>query len=591
MSDIVAPNPVFADPVTFEVYRSQLVGLADEMGLIILRTSHSPILNHALDFSTAVCDASGRVLAQGNSMMVHIGTFPDAMSMIVDRWRDDLAPGDVFIFNDEDRVSQHLPDMYVAQPYFVGRELVGFGICCAHHVDIGGHTAGGMDVLAQSIFAEGIRIPLVKLYRAGKADEAVLAILKRNVRLPELLMGDLSGQLAALHAGEGGIAKLVERYGSDHFARLAEELLDYTERMVRREIAAIPDGRYEFADQLDDDGVGGGPVPLRVAITVRGDAIEVDWTGSGPQAASAINCHIANTRSISYGALQATFREQVAGNDGFRRAVDVVAPPNTIVNAGRTAARGARGLTIYRMVDTMLGALAQAMPERVPAAADGGPALVRFFGVDREGEAFVLPVGPWISGWGARMGSDGLDHASPLGANFANIPVEEVERSRRVRFEHRGFVPDTEGVGCWRGCYSVRFDIRFLSEGTLQLLTQRRVVRPYGLAGGHPGSASSNTIDRGSGPEQLPISAAISVSVGDLVSHVHSSGGGWGNPLEREPEAVLQEVLDEKMSRTRACEQYGVVLDDGLDGHLAVDRIGTLERRSDLGAASVCQTP
>jgi N-methylhydantoinase B len=571
----------FADPITFEVFRNSLTGLANEMGLVILRSAHSPTLTHALDFSTALCDHMGRVLVQGNSMMVHIGTFPAAMDLLIERWGHDLAPQDLFIFNDEDSVAQHLPDIYAIQPYFSSSEtLIGFGICSAHHVDIGGQNAGGVDVLAATIYAEGLQIPLIKLYERGKINQSVLEIMRRNVRTPDMLVGDLSGQRAALQFGETGLRQLVELHSLPVFQRLSAELLDYSERLTRAEIRGIPDGRYQFEDWIDDDGRGGGPTRLLVTVTVRDDEVTVDWSGSGEQVPTGMNCQIANTRSISYGALQTVFVNEVQCNDGFRRAISVSAPPNTIVNASRPAARGARGLTIYRVLDTVLGALGQAVPDRVPAAADGGPAIVRFAGVDATGTPFLHNLGPWISGWGGRMGADGNDHASPLGANFATIPLEELESEAGLQVTHQRFVVDSEGPGQWRGCFAVELALRFYVSGSLQLLTQRRTVRPYGLADGGLGSPSSNTLVRDGKAAALPINVTFDTQPGDVVTHVHASGGGWGDALLRDPDAIWADLVDKKITPEHALDCYGVATYVGADGELLVDHEQTAELRA-----------
>jgi N-methylhydantoinase B len=552
----------FEDPIGFEVFKNSLVGLADEMGLVTLRTSHSPVLNQAMDFSTALCAPDGSVLAQGNSMMIHLGTFPDAMSLLLRKSAGQFAPGDVFVFNDEDEVAQHLPDLYTMRPYFLDERLVGFGVCTAHHVDIGGRSPGGMDIESREIFQEGLQLPLVKLYHAGVLNQDVFEILMRNVREPELYAGDLESQLAALHLGETGMRRLVKQHTLSGFTRLANELLDYSERLARAEISEIPDGSYSFEDWLDDDGVSGEPVRIHVTVEVIEDTIVVDWSGTAPQVGSALNCHIANTRAISYGALQATFRGDVVSNSGFYRPVTVKAPPGTIVNATRPAARGVRGITIYRLIDAVLGALAQAIPDRVTAAADGGPALLLIAGSDASGGRFVRNVGPFISGWGAREGADGNQAVSPLGANFASVSVEDMESEGLVRIERWGLVPDTGGPGTWRGCLGVEVHMRFLSASTaLQVRTQRRDIQPYGLSGGGPGARSSNVWEAPEGEIDLPVYCAVSLGRDEVFRHTHSGGGGFGDPLLRDPDLVLEDALDGKVSEEGALRDYGVVVD------------------------------
>jgi N-methylhydantoinase B len=559
----------FKDPITFEVFKNGLIGLADEMGLVTLRTSHSPTLSMAMDFSTAFCDPQGQVLAQGNSMMIHVGTFPDAMTAVLEKYAGRIYPGDVYIFNEMDAVAQHLNDLYVVKPCFIGDELIGFGVSTAHHVDVGGSVPGSMDITASEIFQEGLQIPLVKLYEKGRLSEAVMDILMRNVRLPALYSGDLEGQVAALHAGETGLIALVERYSLQGFRELSRELLDYTERLTQAAIARIPDGTYEFEDWIDDDGVNidHDPVSFRVKIIVSGDEIIVDWAGTAPQVESSINVHITNTRSVSYGVLMGAFQEEIPSNQGFYRRVTVRAPEGSIVNAKRPAARGFRGLgSCYRMIDTLLGALHKAVPDRIPAAGDGGPGMLQLTGTDPVHGRFVeMGMGAGSSGWGGRPGLDGIDYVSPFGANVALRPIESTEQEGRLRIERMSYEPDTGGAGRWRGCLSLRTEARILVDGVvLRLRTQRQKTRAYGLAGGKPGTPSSTVLNPGRRDEtSLPQTAIVKLKKNDLLQYIHSSGGGFGDPFLRDPQAVLADVLDEKITAAYAKREYGVAIDLG----------------------------
>ena len=572
------------DPITFEVFRSALVSLADEMGLMTQRTAHSPTINQAMDFSTALCDDKGQVLAQGHCMMIHIGTVPDAMKAVLNRYGDQLTPGDVFVFNHTPEAAQHLPDFYVVKPYFVNSRMVGFGVSTVHHVDVSGMTAGGMDMNARSIFQEGLQLPVVRLYEAGRLNESVYDIVMRNTRAPDLVAGDLDGQLAALHLGEVGIHQLIDRYGLDAFSALGAELLAYTEDLTRQAIRSLPDGYYDFEDWLDDDGAGGPPVRLHVAVTVDGDHIHFDWAGSAPQVPSALNCHIANTKSCTYGALMGIFGDSIPSNEGFYRPITISAPPGSVVNADRTAALGVRGITCYRLIDTVLGALGRCVPDRVPAGSCGGPVIIKTSGNDRVRGPFIQSLGGIAAAWGGGLDRDGLDGTSPFGANIAYVPVEEHERPGFVRINHFAYVPDSGGPGRWRGGLALSLGIEFLADETdVQLRSQRRHFQSYGLQGGRPGSTSMNLLQRGETEVELPVLANVTVHRGDTILHIHSSGGGYGDPLTRDPQAVLDDVLDDKVSHAHARSEYGVVI---APGAAIVDSDATfvLRRRGGLTA-------
>jgi N-methylhydantoinase B len=579
----------FKDPITFEVFKNGLTGLADEMGLVLLRTGHSPILSQAMDFSTAFGDPDGRVLAQGISMMIHVGTFPDVLSAVLRKFDGRIYPGDVYIFNCMDEVTQHLNDTYLVRPCFLEEKLIGFALTCAHQMDVGGSVPGSMDISASEIFQEGLQIPLVKLYERGELKESVVDIALRNVRLPALYWGDVEGHVAALRTGEIGLAAMVERYSLEGFRALSNELLDYTERVTRAAIEKIPDGTYEFEDWLDDDGISvtHDPIPLRVKIVIAGDSAVVDWEGTAPQVASSINVHITNTRSVSYGVLMGAIQEEILSNEGFYRCISVRAPDGSLVNAKRPAAVGYRGAgCCYRMVDALLGALHHAVPDRIPAAGDGGPAVLSLSGFDATGARFLETGVAALSGWGARPGLDGIDYVSPFGANIGLRPVEMTEQEGRLRVESLGYESDTGGAGQWRGCVAVRSQSRLLVDAAvLRVRAQRHKTRPYGLAGGEPGTLSHLVVNPNQPNEQVfPGTATIKLTKGDIIRYVHSAGGGYGHRFLRDPEAVLDDVLDEKITVDFAERTYGVAVDVAR-GRVDKDKTAALRHAAIAGEA------
>jgi N-methylhydantoinase B len=549
------------DPITFEVVKNAFIALADELAITVVRTAHSQVVRDSMDFSTAICDAHGRVVAQGLGIPLHLGAIPDAMDAVLRRFDGDIHPGDVFAFNDPDEGGMHLPDIFVIKPVFSGADLVGYAACVAHHAEIGGRVPGGNAVDSTEIFQEGLQIPPLKLYDRGRLNDTLMAILLRNVRLPEIVRGDLEAQLAACHTGEQGLLELVERYSVDAVGALADEVLDYTERVVRAEIARLPDGEYAFEDHIDDDGFGSGPIPIRVRITISGDELSADFTGTSEQVRSALNATPSFAKSAVYTGLKAVLPADIPSNAGFQRPVTVTIPAGSILAPLRPAPRAARGLTGFRAVDAVLGALAQAAPERVCAAGEGGATMIAIGGTRATGEAFVF-VDFLCGGWGGRPDRDGIDGASALAANLANVPVEEIELDQPVRVRRYGFQPDTGGAGRWRGCLSVVRELEFREErGLLQVRSDRRRFLPYGLGGGRDGTPSSNLLDPEGEARLLPTNATCEIAGGTVFRHTTAGGGGHGDPRERSVDDVLADVLEEKLSTEHALREYGVRVD------------------------------
>ncbi|SFO22717.1 hydantoinase B/oxoprolinase family protein [Amycolatopsis rubida] len=559
------------DAVTFEVFRNAVTGIADEMAITIVRTAHSQIVASSMDFSAALCDIRGRVIAQANTCPVHLGSVPDAMAAMLAEFGDDLRPGDLYLLNDPSRGGMHLPDIFAVAPVFAGQDLLGFSVTVVNHADVGGWVAGSMGVQSTSIFAEGVQIPPSRLIDGGQLNTAFLNLILRNVREPELLRGDLDSQLAACHAGAEGMRALAARHGADGLAELTDELLDYSETLLRAALAEAVPGSYEFTDHIDDDGLGSGPIPFRVKVTLSGTGIELDFSGSSPQVASALNATASFTRSASYAAVQGALARDIPANSGFYRPFTFVIPEASILDGRRPSARGARGLVAYRIIDAVLGALAPVFPDRVPAAGDGGPDSVAVGVTDSDGNSVVL----WdilCGAWGARPDRDGVDAISPLGANLANTPVEELERAGHIRIDGYGFLPDTGGAGRFRGGLATFRDMTVLApEASVQIRSDRRKFLPYGLDGGAAGTPSLNIVDPGGPGERLLESKPYLVlTAGTRHRHVTAGGGGHGDPFTREPRRVLDDVREEKVTRAGAARDYGVVVTaDGVLDHNA----------------------
>jgi N-methylhydantoinase B len=550
-----------ADPITFEVFKNAVVAVADDMCTTLLRTGHSPEILWCMDFSTAIADADGRIIAQGLGMPLHLGVFPDAVSKILREYAMQIEPGDVFFFNDPHPDGMHLPDIFVVAPIFTERLRVGFALTVVHHLDVGGRLPGGQACDSTEIFQEGIQIPLVKLYERGRLNEALLKTLLRNVRRPEFMRGDLEAQVAACSTGAAAFLALLNRYSEPRANELVAELLDYSEGLARAEIERIPDGTYEFEDFIDDDGLGSEPIPVRVCITVEGSDVTVDFTGTSPQVRSAINTTMGSTRSAVYLSFAGAFGADIPANAGFYRPFHVVVPENSLLNPRRPAAVAARGIAIYRVMDAIWGALASVVPSRIPAAGDGGLSITFFASQDASGQWFLLDDGT-DGGWGGRLGEDGIDGISHFALNVATNPVEEMEADNPIRVEQFGFVPDSGGPGQWRGGLAMVRELRFLNdEGLLMLRTDRHSTVPYGLAGGSAGTPSWNILNAGPSQRVLGTKDVTRIELGDVFRHITAGSGGYGPPLARSPDAVLEDILEGKITPEHARRAYGVVFD------------------------------
>jgi N-methylhydantoinase B len=552
---------MISDPVEFELFKNSLLSIADEMALTIFRTTYSGVLKDNMDYSTAMFDGSGSLVAQGLTLPGHLGSMPTAMAAVKEAFAGGIANGDVYILNDPFQGGMHLPDIFVFKPIFRETELLAFAATVCHHTDVGGRVPGSNASDSTEIYQEGLRIPPLKLYDRGMRNETLYALIERNVRVPVKVFGDLRAQLAACHICEQSLLELAGRYGTDKVKRYMTELVDYSERMTRAAISELPDGVYSFLDHIDDDGIDvGKPIPLKVTVTKSGDHILVDWTGSSPQVKGAINNTLSFTKSASYCAIRSVLPDNIPNNDGVFRAIEVTAPPGTIANGVLPAACAARGLTGFRMVDCMFGALSQMLPDKVFAASDGGNTGISIGGWDGERRPFIY-VDFTCCAWGGRPNADGLDGNSNIYANMASQSIEVTETEQPIEITAYEFIPDAMGPGKFRGGAPFRRDYRFLAEeGILQVRSDRRDFRPYGLYGGGPGKPSMNYLNPDRENTPLPSKLTMTIRRGDVFRHEVAGAGGWGDPLERDPAMVLRDVRNELVSREAARADYGVVL-------------------------------
>ena len=566
------------DPITFAVLKSAFDSIVDDMAYTVMRTARSPIVRDVLDYSVTMCDAQGRILAQAKTVALHLGAVPDAMQSVLRHYGNDLAPGDVVILNDPYDGGMHLPDIFMFKPVFHNERLIAFSVVICHHCDVGGRVPGSNASDSTEIFQEGLRIPPLKLFDRGTPNKTLFDIIGRNVRLPDLVIGDLEAQLATCSLGERELLRLVEKYGASQIHAFVEEILDYAERMTRRGIASWPDGVYRFTDYIDGDGFDESPIPIKVALTVAGDQVSVDFTGSSPQVRGAINSTLSFVKSATYLAVRCALDKDVPNNAGVYRCIDVHAPLGTLLNPQSPAPVAARALTGYRVVDTVMGALAQVVPDRVMAAGEGGNTVVCLGGYDAETrEPFIL-VDMINGAWGGRATKDGIDGVTNPSQNMSNMPVEILEATYPVLIEEYACRPDSGGAGRTRGGLGCVRQYRLLAdEAVLQLRADRYVHRPYGLFGGHAGAPSRNLLWTGSEFELLTSKVTRTVQKGEVIRHEQAGGGGYGDPFERSPSAVLDDVLNEKVTPEFARDAFGVAVVKGLLDIAATEQLRVSE--------------
>jgi N-methylhydantoinase B len=572
------------DPITLGVIWGALQSIAVEIGTTVHKTAYSEQAREGQDFSVAVFDAKGRMVAQGPYSPGHMGAMSFAVrNALAAHPVETLRPGDAILLNDPLLGSGHLPDFFVTQPAFHEGALVGFAVNILHHTDVGGQRPGSQGVEGIfDYFQEGLRIPPTKVWREYEEDPGILGIIAANTRTPEKVLGDLRAQRSALRVGERRLQELAARYGRDVLVQATEEIIARTEASMRKAIAKFAPGVYTFEDFMDDYGPGTEPLRVAVTVTIAHDSMVVDYEGSSPQTASGMNSYINYTRSYAYAAVKCLTDPLGPMNEGALRPITVKAPEGSFLNPRPPAGGGPRAIICYRTFESVIGALAKAAPARVAAAASH-MANPTFGGWDRAKQRRCVAYELVLSGTGARATKDGCE-AMSWAFNAANIPVEAQEANQPVIVERFELLRDSAGAGKFRGGCGIRRDMRFLvDEGKLTNLSDRQKVPPYGLFGGRPGGLGRTVINPGGDEQVVHGKASREFAYGDVISFQQSGAGGYGDPLEREPRRVLEDVLDDYVSIEAARGEYGVVI-EGRGVDLRVDETATRELRSRMTA-------
>ena len=571
------------DPITLEVMRHAFASIADEMNASLVRASYSTNIKDRRDCSCAIYTTDGDVVAQSESgTPVHLGTMHGAVRTATSVYpMEELEPGDAVISNLPYPAGPgHLNDMSLIAPIYHKGEIIAIAANQAHHVDMGGYAPGSMPFGVTEIYQEGLQIPPVRMFRRGKLDRDLWAVMEQNVRTAFEVRGDLEAQYAGNAVGTLELSKLADKYGVETVQLYMQEMLNYSERRMRAALSTIPQGTYEFEDVMEGDGIDDDLHAIRVSIEAGGDSIRLDFSGTDDAVRGPLNCRLPSVAACVYYVLKAVLDPDLPANAGAYRPIEIITREGSILSATYPqAVCNANIITTQRIVDTIIGAFSQAMPERVLAASSGTMNLLNVGGLDpRNGEYFQY-IETYAGGQGAMPDQDGLDAVQNHMTNTRNAPVEAIEAAYPLRVEAYGVVPDTEGAGKYRGGMGMRRTLRVLGgEVILTQSSDRKDVTPWGLFGGLAASGMQCTVIAPDGEHRsLKSKVTTYVTGGHVIETQTPGGGGWGDPKERDVEAVREDVVAGLVSRERAREVYGVAVDPDT---LAVDETETLRLRN-----------
>ena len=550
------------DPITLEILQNSLRSITDETYIALTKAAYSTNIKERRDHSTALTDTHGRLVVQAeNSLPIHLASMLGMMDQLLAKYRpEDMSEGDIFVANDPYVAGgTHLPDVNLAMPCFVDGQLLGFLCNIAHHADIGGMTPGSMAGGMSEIYQEGLRIPLVRLFTAGELNQDIFDLLLLNVRVPHERRGDYFAQVAACRLGSRRLNELALRYGAATLTAAFAAIMDRTENRLRSGITQIPDGTYEFTDVLDNDGMGTKDIPISVSINVLGDDIFFDFEGTGPQMKGNFNLTFNATQSAVYYVLKAMLDPDLPNNHGLIRAVNITAPPGTLVNANHPAAVAGRANTTQRVVDVLIGALASALPEQAVGAANGANVTAVFYGHDPRHDRPYVYLETLGGGFGGRFTKDGKDGVQVHITNTSNLPVEAIEVEYPLLVESYCLIEDSGGAGKFRGGMGIRRIVRPVGHNSVfSGMGERFVHQPWGIFGGKSGATgrfslrgpSRNDETLPDKPNHVPFSP-------DHAIVIETPGaGGYGPPTERDKATLAADYRSGKFSGAYMAEHY-----------------------------------
>jgi len=553
------------DPITLEVMRNVFQSVAEEMGAALIRTALSTNIKDRRDCSSGIYTATGELVAQAEHIPLHLGLMPTAVKSVLKHFPPEkLQPGDAIMVNDPFICGAHLPDICVFAPVFHKGRIVAIVGNLAHHVDVGGMSPGSCPAKATEIFQEGIRIPPIKLRTGGKLNEDVINLVKYNVRTAHEFEGDLQAQLAGCNVGERRLRDITEKYGYDHIISYMEGLMEYSNKRMRKALESIPDGRWTFEDYLENDGQAENSIAIRCSITFKGDEAVVDFTGSSPQVAGAINCTRAVTLACVYYTFKAVCDPEIPSNEGAFWPIKVITPEGSILNPGFPAAvSNANANTSQRVADAVLGVFAQIVPKRVQAAGTGSMNALIIGGINPRTNEYYSFLECYGGGQGAMYNQDGMDGVHTNMTNTRNAPVEVIETEYPLRVRSYRLAPLTGGEGEFRGGAGLLRELEILDHNAQVTISFERLKnKPWGLYGGQPGTNSECVLISPRGEKEKTSSkhAAI-VGAGYTIAFMTAGGGGYGSPLNRDPKNVQADVLEHFISAEQAKSAYKVLID------------------------------
>ena len=550
------------DPIKFEVMRNAFDAAADEMSVALRKAAYSTNIKTRADFSCALLDGELRIIAQSFSQPVHLAAMVRMVPMAIRTFGvEKLEPGDVIICNHPYHGGAHLNDVAMIAPFFSGQRIAGYAATIAHQVDIGGMAPGGI-CISTDLYQEGIIIPPTRLVSRGQIVDDVFNLLRENIRTPKQMAGDFRAQIGASLVGQQRMAAILEKFGEETIRAFVEELLDYTERWARREIAALPEGDYYDECYLDDDGTTGEPIKLCLAATVQGGTVSFDLTGSDRQRPSPMNATLSQSFAPLAYVVKCLIDPNIPNNAGFYRLISLTAPPGTVVNAEPPVGVVGGWEVAIRYCDLGFRMFSGALPQRVVASAKGSVIHAAFGGRNPRDGSYYTFVETVAGGYGARPTKDGIDAVQAHVQNTENAAIEESENNLPFLITRYELIADSEGPGRFRGGLGLRRDWQFVDhEVTFTLLADNSKNAPWGLFGGGSGASARFVRNPDGAATPLPSKATMRLAPNDVISYRTPGGGGYGSVLERDPQAVLWDVINGKVSLTRAREVYGVAID------------------------------
>lgn len=564
MAPASRPGPLEhgADAVTHEVIVGKLLALVDEMAIVLARASMSPVVYEVLDFACGLCDRGGRLVAQTNGITIFTGTFSRQVRFIAERFGGDMAPGDTFLTNDPFEGGTHACDFAIVRPVFVEGALLAYGIAVAHLLDVGGAVAGSLPPDATSVFQEGLRLSGIRLTRDDRLIDDVVRIITENVRLPRLVLGDINAELAAVRIAERRVLEAAGRYGAATLAASFDRLIAASEAQARAVVAALPDGDYVARDVIDGDGASPGPIPVEVVVRIRGEAIEADFTGSSPVREAPINCSRGALVSAAKTVFKALVAPQEPANDGWFAPLTVSAPGGTVFTAEKPSPTGWYYEAAAQASELVWKALAPLVPERFPAGSYMSLCATYLCGTGPDG--LFVHIEPQNGGWGATRGRDGASGLIAItDGDTYNYSVELLEAKFPVLIRRYDYdVEGGAGAGRHRGGFGLVREYEIEGDDVLLYASfGRTATRPWGAEGGREGGLNGIDVLRGETRHHLTRTPHFLLRRGDRVRIVTGGGGGWGDPLARDPAAVAADVQDDLLTVEEAARSYGVVVD------------------------------